>query len=589
VVSMINPTLNQTKKLLSFALFIFCLFVNSYAHAAGTPAPRATVDRTVVNEGDSLTLTIRIDDTGSYDEPDFSTLQKDFDVYGNSQSSQHVINNGRIESWTEWQTTLMPKHSGQLQIPALAVAGSHTQPITIQVNPQNRTSASDGTEPVFMEVLADRNNIYVQQQILLTARVYIAVQLSNMQLTKPDFDNANVKQLSETTFNRTINGTPYEVHELIYAIFPQQAGELTIPELVFNAVEVTGGRSMFDFPGRGRAIRKMSKQLTVHVKPIPKNFSGAVWLPARNLTLTESWSTDPHHLAAGDSITRNIAIRADGLLAAQLPKLDEPHLDAAKLYADQPKLDDQQDSNGVHGKRTENTALIPTRAGQLQLPETRVVWWDVDSDSEKIATLPSETLTIAAGNSAASAASSAPQPVIQQPAPQSKPAITETVPTLATTTLNKTTLWWQIATALLAILWIITLFAYLQLRRQPRAPALNIAETPHDTNERNAWRDFGAACRANNPAAARQKLLQWAALFYGDRKVHSIEQLLDAADNAKLVRELQLLDNRLFGTLHDTGDWNGENLLQVMQEIKKTKPQKNKLDESALPPLYPAA
>lgn len=571
-----------------FALFFAFLFASFFANASNNLAPRATVDRTIVSEGDSLTLTIRIDDTGSYDDPDYSRLQKDFDVYGNSQSSQHVINNGRIESWTEWQATLTPKHSGQLQIPPLSVAGSQTQPITIQVNAASKSNAADGSEPVFVEVQTDRSNVYVQQQILLTARVYVAVQLDNMQLTKPDFDNASSKQLSETTFNRSVNGTPYEVHELTYAIFPQQPGELTIPELVFSAVEITGGRSMFDFPGRGRAIRKMSKQLTVHVKPIPKNFSGSVWLPARNLTLTESWSGDAHHLATGDSITRNIAIRADGLLAAQLPKLDEPRLDAAKLYADQPKLDDQQDANGVHGKRTENSALIPTRAGQLQLPETRVVWWDLDSDSEKVATLPSETLTIAAGSNTANTPPPS-QPATQpSAAPQSQHITTEPTPVVAVASSNAM-LWWQIATAVFALLWLVTLFAYLQLRRQPRALVTNNQPIANDANEQNAWRDFAAACRANNPAAARQMLLHWVTLFYREDNVHSIEQFQRTADDPQLTRELQLLDNRLFGNLRDSGDWNGENLLQVLQEIKKRKPHKNTADNAALPPLYPAA
>lgn len=580
-----NNLMGRLYQALLFTILSTCLLLSFSAHAASNLAPRATIDRTVVSEGDSLTLTIRIDDTGSYDEPDYSPLQKDFEVYGNSQSSQHVINNGRIESWTEWQTTLIPKHSGQLQIPPLAVAGARTQPITIQVNPQSQTSAADGSEPVFVEVQIDRNSVYVQQQILLTARVYVAVQLSNMQLTKPDFDNASAKQLSETTFNRNVNSIPYEVHELTYAIFPQQPGELTIPELVFNAVEVTGGRSMFDFPGRGRAIRKMSKQLSVHVKPIPKNFSGPVWLPARNLTLTESWSGDPHHLATGDSITRNITIRADGLLAAQLPKLDEPRLDAAKLYADQPKLEDQQDASGIHGKRTENSALIPTRAGQLQLPETRVVWWDVDSDSEKVATLSSETLTIAAGSNAASAP---PPPQFATQPIQSGAAPTPAIVPVAS---SKVTMWWQIATAVLALLWLITLFAYLQLRRQPRTVAtIDTVQTAQDANEQNAWRDFAAACRTNNPAAARQKLLHWAALFYREENIHSVEQFQHVIADPQLTRELQLLDNRLFGNLRDSSDWNGENLLQVLQEIKKTKPRKNNVDAAtALPPLYPVA
>lgn len=585
MVSVMNAIFRKT----TLSPWFICLYVligllaSSFVGAANNPAPRAIVDRTVVTEGDSLTLTIRIDDTGSYDDPDYSPLQKDFEVYGNSQSSQHAITNGRVESWTQWQTTLLPKHSGQLQIPALAVAGAHTQPITIQVNPQSQSSAVDGSEPVFIEVKTDRSEIYIQQQLLLTARVYIAVQLSNLQLTKPAFDNARVEQLSETTFNRNINGTPYEVHELTYAIFPQQSGDLTIPELVFNAVEIVGSRSPFGFPGRGRALRKMSQQFSVRVKPIPKNFSGTTWLPARNLTLTESWSGDPHHLAVGSSITRTIAIDADGLTAEQLPKLGEPQLDAAKLYVDQSKLENKNDATGLRGKRLESSVLMPTRAGRLQLPEIRVVWWDIESDSEKVATLPSEALTVAAGSNTASTPPPAPQTVPQA----TGPGVAEPAP--VTPASRNTLLWWQIAATALALLWLVTLFAYLRLRHTPRArAALDTAEDANDASEKDAWRDFSAACHANDPAVARQKLLHWAALFYRDTPVHSIEQLQRAGGNEQLTRELQLLDNRLFGSLHDSADWNGENLLRVLQEIRKGKPRNNPLDGTALPPLYPA-
>ena len=459
MVSVMNTLFHKHK----LALLFICLFASVFAMAANNLAPRATVDRTIVTEGDSLTLTIRIDDTGSFDAPDYSSLQKDFEIYGTNQSSQHVINNGHIASYTQWQTTLIPKHSGQLQIPPLAVAGSQTQPITIQVNPQSQTSAIDSSEPVFIEVQTDSNNVYVQQQILLTARVYVAVQLDNMQLTKPEFDNANAQQLAETTFNRNINGMPYEVHELTYAIFPQQPGELTIPELVFSAVEVTSSRSMFDFPGRGRPLRKMSRQIAVQVKPIPKNFSGSTWLPARNLTLTESWSGDSQHLATGDSITRTIEIRADGLLAAQLPKLDAP---STRLQQSCMPIKPNSTIKATPPAYTANAwkalVLIPTRAGPLQLPETRVVWWDIDSDSEKVATLPSETLTIAAGANAASA----PPPSLPAAQPTQPSAVepTTAVAPIASVDTNNSALWWQIASAVLALLWLITLFAYLQLR-----------------------------------------------------------------------------------------------------------------------------
>ncbi|HSB98116.1 MAG TPA: BatD family protein, partial [Spongiibacteraceae bacterium] len=128
-------------------LFILLLALAAPGWLYATANPRASVDRSVISEGDSLTLTIRVDDTGSFDAPDYSALQRDFEVYGSSESSQHVLNNGHLESWTEWQTTLLPKHSGELTIPSIAVAGGKTQPLAIRVEPASAANTEDASEP----------------------------------------------------------------------------------------------------------------------------------------------------------------------------------------------------------------------------------------------------------------------------------------------------------------------------------------------------------------------------------------------------------------------------------------------------------
>lgn len=563
-----------------YLTFLLLCCVAAAVHAA-PPAPRASIDRNVVNQGDSLTLTIRVDDTGSYDEPDLAALERDFDVSGTNQSSQHVISNGRSESWTEWQTVLIPKRSGQLTIPALAVAGGHTQPITVQVNPADpNASAGDNSEPVFMEVKLDRKSAYVQQQLLLSVRIFHAVQLDNMHITEPEFDNASVRKGAETSFRREINGITYLVHELNYAIFPQQAGELTIPEMVFSASQPMRARSLFDFPGQGRPVRKLSQQFNVHIKPIPKAFTGKVWLPARNLTLEENWNGNPDQVAVGESITRSVTLRADGLQAAQLPALDLPKVPNAKLYNDQPALDDQQDANGVHGKRVESTALIPSKPGTITLPEQKLVWWDVDSDSEKTATLPARTLTVQPGAAGASGANA--PPVIAEQQQEAAPAPTP-VPTPAAAA--RSAWWWPVLAALLALAWLITAALYWRLRRAKTAQAPEA--TSAAPNEDAAFRVLGAACRGSDPGAARAAFFEWARCFYRDPEIRGNDRLRYHCDNPTLTRELLQLDNCLFGSRPDSAGWNGENLLEAVRQLRRGPKAKHDAD-AQLPPLYPA-
>lgn len=572
------PIRRYATPLFILTLLLWCMA--SLVRAA--PQPVAKVDRNVVTQGDSLTLTVHLDDTGSYDSPDFSPLRKDFDVFGTSENSQHVISNGSSQSWTEWQTTLIPKHSGAVTIPAIAVAGGQTQPITIHVNPPGRDADANSNEPYFVEAKVDRDSVYVQQQLLLTVRAFHAVPLDDMKLTEPDFDNATVRKASETSYRREINGVTYLVHERSYAIFPQQAGDLTIPELVFSATEPTRPRSLFDFPGQGRAIRRLTRQITVHVKPIPKQFTGSVWLPGRNLTISASWGGDPQHVAVGDSITRAVTIRADGLQASQLPALDQPNLTNAKLYADQPTLDDQQDADGIHGKRVESAALIPGKAGTLTLPAQRVVWWDVDSDSQKVTTLPAETIRVRPGTGGNNNGSTA--PVIAEP--QAAPAPAAAAPNVIT--VARAAWWWPLTTALLALAWLVTLLLYLRLRRRLPPPAVAAAQPRDTVSEDRAFAALGDACRANDPAAARHALLAWARCFYRDEHLRSSDDLLRRSDSEALQRELQLLDNKLFGSRPDSGGWNGENLLAAVRRQRRSRPGRTDAGREQLPPLYPA-
>jgi len=571
-------------------ILLLALAAPAWLHAAA--GPRASVDRAVISEGDSLTLTIRIDDTGSFDEPDYSELQRDFEVYGNSESSQHVLNNGHLESWTEWQTTLLPKHSGEITIPSIAVAGGKTQPLAIRVNPASATNAENADEPVFMETQLDRQSVYVQQQLIFTVRIFHAIQLDEMHLSEPAFDNASVRKIAETTFRRDIKGSTYLVHELSYAIFPQQPGDLTIPELVFSAVQPTTRRSLFDFPGQGRALRKMSKQMHVTIKPIPKTFSGAVWLPAKNLTLTESRNDKANDVAVGESITRNITLRADGLLASQLPALEPPKLDNAKVYNDQPTLDDQQDASGVHSKRVENMALIPSKAGELQLPELRVVWWDVQSDSEKVATLPPSTLRVAAGAQGNDAAATPEPEQANTPAANTAAATPPAIASPDNAVVEISNRWWQAAALILALAWMVTLYLYWRLRRilkqtgsTAEKPATSFMES---ASEDAAFRNLKEACRAGNAASARTALIAWARQFYNAPGLNTIDQLLRRSSNDLLTRELQQLDNRLFGTQPESTAWNGENLLSVVRELRNGSKEKSPVTQQ-LPPLYPSA
>ena len=95
----------------------------------------ATVDRNNVAVGQSFTLELSLSGTNPKGVPDLSNLEKDFTVYGTSQSSQTTIINNKMSSNINWNVTLIPKKEGSFTIPAMTIATDEgnlkSEPITV--------------------------------------------------------------------------------------------------------------------------------------------------------------------------------------------------------------------------------------------------------------------------------------------------------------------------------------------------------------------------------------------------------------------------------------------------------------------------
>src|SRR5690606_10023676 len=119
--------------------------------------------------------------------------------------------NGRVEQFTEWKLTLAPKRSGELQIPALTFEGSTTRPLTITVTePQASTGTASEVPELYVEVEADKDELYVQEQLLVTMRVHAGVVLRDLSMDSDlKVEGAVVERVGETSYTRDENGRLY--------------------------------------------------------------------------------------------------------------------------------------------------------------------------------------------------------------------------------------------------------------------------------------------------------------------------------------------------------------------------------------------
>lgn len=542
----------------------------------------AQIDRTQVRLGDSLQLTLSSDGATDPATADLTPLTRDFEILQQSSRSSTQIVNGRTTREKALVVELVPRRTGSLEIPALFAGNERTQPITLEV--EEAATDPEQDQQVVFTASVDSDSVYVQEQIILTLTLQQSIALDDRSVTELDLDNAYVRPLGQNSFQRTRDGRRWLVHEIRYAIFPEQSGTLTIPEQTFAGRARQGSRSLFDLDS-GPRISRDSRALSVEVKPRPSSFPDAVWLPATDLAIEESWSREPDELTTGDSVTRTVTVTGKGLQGAQLPPLEFPDTQGLKYYPDKPSIEEADADTGVVGLRTDSAALVPVRPGVYRIPEVRIPWWDTTEDRLRHAVLPGREISVvpAAGDASSDAgqaddAAESPDAAAQrsQKAPTAEPGAAP----------------WPLISGLLGIGWLLTAIAlaWLLSRRATSAPA-TVAAPATAASEPVAWKHVQAACAAGQPGPAREALRRWLGTLPAPACNQSLLSFAADQPDTALARALASLDHALYGPAGQTQPWSGEALLAAARSARSRATGKSGTEtqqNAALPPLYPS-
>ncbi len=542
--------------------------------AAPQAALEVAVDREQIALGDSLRLVIAATGDEDLDGLDLRTLLADFEILQRSMSSSTSIINGQTTRTRQLSLDLTPRREGLLEIPAFRAGAETTRPVAIEVGPP--PTLGDADQEVLFTAEVDRSEVYVQGQLLLTLRIQQAINLDSRSVSELQLDGAFVKALEQNSFQRTINGRPWLVHEVRYAIFPEQSGTLEIPAQLFSARESSGRRSVFDLGGGGRQLQRRTEPLTITVRPRPAEFPAAgTWLPARSLTLEEDWSTPPEQLRAGDSVTRTLRLRGEGVHGAQLPPVEFIAPDALRYYPDQPLVDDREDANGAVGLRRDSAALVASQAGSWTLPEIRIPWWDTETDSLRYAILPARTIHIASapGSAAKADAIAVPDPVA-------------TASTASAEVEDGSRWLWQALAAVLALGWLATLIWHWRAPRgvRPGHAAESGAEIINP-DESRAFKQLQAACASNSAPQARRALLAWGKARLPGGPGLNGAALATRLNDAALIEAVATLDRALYR--EGNADWNGTALLAAVTGLRTAGSRRGADPGDAALTLYP--
>lgn len=532
---------------------------------------QAEVDQTTIARSETLNLIVTADDNANQDI-DFSQLRFQFDILNTQRSSRVTINNGKRAAKTFWVITLAPKEVGKLTIPSFKYKNAFSPSITINVTKEANAAlkGSNRNPDVFFEVVIDKKQAYVQEQIIVSARLYYKISLANYEHEDFKVDNARVEQLHKKDDTTSFRGETYKMLEERYTLHPQSSGKVTIPTQTWRLEKPSRRFGFGNSTNPYLYIR--SKPLTIDVLPIPSNRSAnSDWLPSKKVELAAQWKQSPLQASIGEPLNLQISISAQGLFDYQLPDLALNQTDDFTIYQAQPETNNIKDITGVTGVRKINYSIIPRKTGQFTLPNISLTWWNTDTNKEEVFQLAEQNIVVAKSTIASSNVIN--NQAILEPIAATSPSAHKTSTSL---------LIWQVITGFFAVIICFLCYQLYRFKSINTMPANKINNNGQwfVSQEKIYLNKITNAIDIQDWQLLRKEVINWGKLILNDAHVDSLNKI--AIHFPELAFSFQQLENKLYGQRTDDS-YNPQQLLKL---IKKQKPTTHKQTNIQLKELY---
>jgi hypothetical protein len=527
------------------------------ALAAALPAAaqiQARLSASAVNSGQPVTLTLS-SPAPLPATPELTPLDEAFRILSQRRATVSSTVDGRRVERHELILTLLPRRTGDLLVPALRIGDASTEPMPLSVaaasNPQAQllqapsrppTSPADAPpQPITLSAEVSPARGVAGQQFVLTVRATSPEGPPTGHLPIPRAAGVRVLPLGTL---RTEDAGGVHAFEQRFALFPTESGRIRLDDIGFDAWQ----------PAGGAPVRHRADPVQIRVTAPPPGTDPAAWLPARDLSLTEAGPAEVR-IAPGQGIERMITLRADGLMAEDLPAIPLEIPFPLRVRDDPPRLWNERTPDGVVGYRAERVLVSAPDAGSFVLPGPAIDWWDTATGTRQTARLPDWTLTVAPFASAdrrPAARWERDRPDTGATPPEAASAGTPPADPAAAAAGGFHWSWLAAATAGLVLLGLLLRLGLGRIARRrtaaaaasPTAPA---APPPSPQPDPAALVDaVRRAYAAQDASAARDALLAWAAHAWPQSPPRNLSQLMLRLE-PPLRDDVKLLDGAFYG------------------------------------------
>lgn len=407
-------------------VFLFALFVTLgiTAEAADVVFKASAPPVAVMGENFRLSYTVNAEGK-DLRVPELT----DFDVLmgpstSTSMSAQIINGNTTTETSLTFTYILAPKKEGTFNIaPAtIKVNGSNysSNALSIKVLPPEKANeaaaqqegSSSGAraskDDVFLGISVSNRNVYEQEGILVTFKLYTRVDLAGINAPKfPEFDGFLAQEVELPENKQWViedhNGKRYQAVVIKQTVlYPQRSGKITIPSGKLDVtMRILGPRkkvsSFFDMDiDTYNDVNKVltTTPVTIDVKSLPTgkpaSFGGGVG------TYTMTSSINSNNVKTNDAVTIKVDITGNGnIKLLKNPEVIFPN--DFEVYDPKVETNIKITPTGASGSKTIEYMAIPRFAGDFEIPAIAFSYFDPKSGSYKTITSEPYKLHVAQG------------------------------------------------------------------------------------------------------------------------------------------------------------------------------------------------
>ncbi len=532
---------------------------------------QSEINKSSVAFDEMFTLTISSHDHLSI-SPDLEPLKRDFTIIGTNQNSQFNIVNGSTNMQVQWQIILLPKHGGDLVIPSLQVGGEKTQVHLIHVLAvkNNKVVKNGQNDGIYIEASITPKESFIQEHFVYTLKLYFDQFIENPYLIPPDLEDAKINQNGQDIiYSATNRGKYYRVVERSYLITPLKTGHFKIqPPVLKGYLERANVMDAYGFSSQTlKPIKIEGPTLEIQVKPKPANFVGQ-WLPAKKVTINDTWEPNPPIFRKGEPVTRIIEVTSEGASSEQIPNLSVSTAANLNNYPQQAKRDTDTRDGSQIGRLKQRIVFIPTASGKVIIPGIKLHWWNSQTQREEIASLDEKTIMVLPALTKNVTSHQTNPLKIANPLPKSTAKTGQSEKYVGYL--------WPIIAFLFIFIWMATVWLW---RRQIKS----------QKNFKDPIKLLKEACATNDAKQVRILFLKWAITHWKDSTIHSLADVIHLLEREKaqtLISEIMKLEAIFYGTR--AKHWQGLSFWHALNDyVINHEAHRHKANpEGILPSLY---